>query len=297
MENTNLEELKKNYNEIPIPAELDFVVNKAIRKHRMKRTNLRWIMGTAAAVIVFVSGVNTSPAFANAFSDVPVLKQIVKVVTFREYKVDEETFNANIKVPAVTNLENKKLEDMLNKQYLEESKQLYDDFKKDMEVLKKEGTKAHLGIDSGYEVKTDNDQILSILRYNVSTVNTFATYKFDTIDKKNQVLLTLPILFKDESYVKAISEYIKTQMIEQMKTNPDKMYWLNYPGKKKDDLIPDDAQFQSIKKDQSFYINKDHKLVICFDKYEVGPGAMGLVEFVIPTDLISSDLVSNEYIK
>ena len=34
------------------------------------------------------------------------------------------------------------------------------------------------------------------------------------------------------------------------------------------------------------YINKSGELVICFDKYEVGPGAMGLVEFTIPKDII-----------
>lgn len=205
------------------------------------------------------------------FSD--LLAVPLKVITFKEFKLNEETYKADIQIPAVTNLENKTLQNSLNEKYLAENKQLYDSFMEEVDNLKKNGG-GHAGVKSGYEVKTDNDQILSILRYKVSTVNTFATYKFDTIDKKNQVLLTLPILFKDESYVKAISEYIKAQMIEQMKTNPDKMYWLNYPGKKKDDLIPDDAQFQSIKKDQSFYINKDHKLVVCFDKYEAGPGAM-----------------------
>ncbi|MDU5177028.1 RsiV family protein, partial [Clostridium sp.] len=39
------------------------------------------------------------------------------------------------------------------------------------------------------------------------------------------------------------------------------------------------------------------KLVISFDKYEVAPGYMGVVEFVIPTEILSDSLVSNEYIK
>jgi len=38
-------------------------------------------------------------------------------------------------------------------------------------------------------------------------------------------------------------------------------------------------------------------LVISFDKYEVGPGYMGIQEFEIPTEVIADILVSNEYIR
>ncbi|WP_152395963.1 DUF3298 and DUF4163 domain-containing protein [Paenibacillus guangzhouensis] len=289
----NIEQLKQNYTQIPIPEELDFVVNKAIRQSRMKRTNLRWMIGTAAAVIVFVSSVNSSPAIANAFANIPVLDKIVKVVTFREFKVDEDTFNANLKVPAVTNLENKTLEEMLNTKYMEENKKLYAEFQQEMDEMKKQGG-GHLGVDTGYEVKTDNDQILSIGRYYVNTVGSSSTtMKYDTIDKKNQVLISLPSLFKDDSYIAHISENIKQQMLEQMKADPEKTYWVK---KDANDTESMDI-FETIKKDQSFYINNEGKLVISFDKYEVAPGAEGIVEFVIPTEKIASDLVSREYIK
>ncbi|WP_339316501.1 hypothetical protein [Paenibacillus sp. FSL R10-2734] len=43
-------------------------------------------------------------------------------------------------------------------------------------------------MESGYEVKTDNDQILAIGRYVVDTVGSSSiTFKYDTIDKKNQL--------------------------------------------------------------------------------------------------------------
>ena len=42
-----------------------------------------------------------------------------------------------------------------------------------------------------------------------------------------------------------------------------------------------------IKKDQPFYINDKGELVICFDEYEVAPGSAGLVEFVIPSNIVS----------
>ncbi|WP_334309184.1 RsiV family protein [Clostridioides difficile] len=44
--------------------------------------------------------------------------------------------------------------------------------------------------------------------------------------------------------------------------------------------------FESINKYQDFYFNKDGNLVISFDEYEVAPGYMGAVEFVIADKVI-----------
>ncbi|WP_268745207.1 RsiV family protein [Bacillus cihuensis] len=115
--------------------------------------------------------------------------------------------------------------------------------------------------------------------------------KFDTIDKKNQILINLPSLFEDEDYVDVISENIKEQMKSQMKANPEVSYWVSGIGEEIFD------PFEKIVKEQNFYINNQGKLVISFDKYEVSPGYMGVVEFIIPTEVIQDQLVSNEYIK
>lgn len=285
--NEQLEQLKSKYKNTPIPDELDFVVKKAIKQSKKRHgSRMKSLVGVGAAAIIFVTGINASPAFAKALSDVPLVGSLVKVLTFTEYKVDEETANANIKVPAITNMENKTLEATLNNKYLEESKKLYSDFTAETEELKKNGG-GHTGVDSGYEVKTDNDQILSIGRYVVNTVGSSSTtFKYDTIDKKNQLLITLPSLFKDDSYISLISENIKEQMRQQMKADPDKTYW-----------VDDQMDFDRIAKDQSFYINNEGKLVISFDKYEAAPGYMGMVEFIIPTDVIADALVSHVYIK
>lgn len=290
--NEQLEQLKDKYKSTPIPAELDFVVKKAIKQSKKRHGGwMKSLVGVGAVAIIFVTGINASPAFAKALSDLPLVGSLVKVLTFTEFKVDEETANADIKVPAITNLENKALEASLNNKYLQESKKLYSDFTAEMEELKKNGG-GHTGVESGYEVKTDNDQILAIGRYVVNTVGSSSTtFKYDTIDKKNQILITLPSLFKDDSYIKLISENIKEQMRQQMKSDPDKTYWTkDMDGKGELDIDP-------IKKDQSFYINNEGKLVISFDKYEVAPGYMGVVEFIIPTHVIADALVSNAYIK
>ncbi|CAH2715344.1 Anti-sigma-V factor RsiV [Neobacillus rhizosphaerae] len=292
--NKKMEALMKEYNEIPIPSQLDFVVKKALNQKPKKRILPKVGIGLAAAATLFIGGLNASPTFANTMAEVPALKNVVKVLTFREFKVDEETYQADIKVPAIKNLDNKELQSTLNQKYLKESKELYQQFQADMKDLKESGG-GHLGVTNGYEVKTDNDQLLSIGRYTVNTVGSSSTtFQFDTIDKKNKLLITLPSLFKSDAYVDLISKEIRKQMITQMEQDSDLTYWVKNPNKKDDNPLD---TFEKIQSNQNFYINKQNKLVIGFDKYEVAPGYMGVVEFIIPTDVLKGILVSDEYVK
>ncbi|MFL0268967.1 DUF3298 and DUF4163 domain-containing protein [Candidatus Clostridium radicumherbarum] len=299
MKNEDLNKLKKEYIETPIPEELDFHVKKALKnaeKHTRRKNALRKISITAASIAICAAaltiGVNSSPVLAQTLSKVPVVGSIVKVITFKEYTINQDEYKASLKTPSIQGLDNKTLQNSLNEKYLAENKKLYEQFTEDMKKLKENGG-GHLGVDSGYTVKTDNDNILSVGRYVVNTVGSSSTtMKYDTIDKKNQVLITLPSLFKDNSYVNIISENIKKQMIEQMKADNNKTYWVHVDGIK--DIF---SPFDKISENQNFYINPEGKLVISFDKYEVAPGAMGIVEFVIPTDVIHNILVGNEYIK
>lgn len=300
MKNKNLDQLKKEYMDVPIPMELEFVVKKTLKdsevngmnsKSNFKRTKVA-AASIVASVAILTVGVNSSPAIASTLSNIPVVGSVVKVLTFREYTVNEDKYNADIKVPSIQGLENKALENSLNEKYLTENKNLYEDFLADMEDLKQKGG-GNLGVDSGYIVKTDTDRLLSVGRYVVNTVGSSSTtMKYDTIDKKNEILITLPSLFKDDSYVDIISENIKKQMIEQNKADNNKFYWVE--GIEQQATM---EMFNKILNEQNFYINTEGKLVISFDKYEVAPGYMGVVEFVIPTEILSDSLVSNEYIK
>lgn len=297
MKNNDLEELKNEYMNIPIPNELDFVVKKAIKEsNEMNRKNFKTLRITAASVaaalVILTILVNSSPAFAATLLKVPVVGSIIKVITFKEYVVSKDKYNADIKVPSIQGMKNKTLEDSLNEKYLTEDKKLYNQFIADMQELEKNG-KAHIGVSSGYEVKTDNDIIFSVKRYVLTVAGSSNTQiQYDTIDKKKQVLITLPSLFKDDSYIDVISASIISQMRDQMKSPEDgKIYWID---SNVDSFV---TPFKKISKDQSFYINKDNKLVISFDQGEVGPAVMGPIEFVIPTKGISNILVGSQYIK
>lgn len=291
-----LKDLEKQYNKVPIPKELDFVVEHALHQGKKKRKKRapQWLLGSAAAAMLFTAGLNVSPAMARTLSEIPVVGSVVKVLTWTEYEVAEDTYDANIKVPSIENLENQKLANTLNEKYRAEGKALYDNFITEVGDLKANGG-GHLGVDSGYDIKTDNDQILSIGRYIVNTVGSSSTVMhYDTIDKENEILITLPMLFKDDHYIQTISDNIKEQMQEQIAaSNQEKVYWVKGAGLSDEELM---EEFKTINAEQQFYISDKGKLVISFDKYEVAPGYMGVVEFEIPTNVLKNDLVSMQYI-
>ncbi|MFJ8063482.1 DUF3298 domain-containing protein [Psychrobacillus sp. NPDC096426] len=285
-----LQDAKKKYEEIEIPSELKSVVANSIQqaKRKQRKPFKQLGIGFVAAAALFVASVNMSPALAQSLSTVPMLSSIVQVVTFQDFKVAEDTYSADLKTPKVTGLENKELENMLNEKYIKENEALYEGFQQEMEVLKEAGG-GHLGVASTYEIVTDTDDILSISRYEVNAAgSSFTTMRTDTIDKKNEILITLPSLFKDDAYIEAISTYIKEEMVRQMAADENVRYWI---------ASEEEIGFEAIRPDQTFSITANHKLTISFDKYEVAPGSSGVITFEIPTDVIKEYLISNYYIK
>ena len=111
-----LQELEKQYMEVPIPKELDFVVERALKQGRKKKKNRtpQWVLGSAAAAMLFTAGLNVSPAMARTLSEIPVVGSVIKVLTWTEYEVAEDNYDANIKVPSIENLENQDLAHTLN---------------------------------------------------------------------------------------------------------------------------------------------------------------------------------------
>ncbi len=287
-----LKKLEEKYRNVPIPENLDAVVEASLKKGRKKRAP-KWVLGATAAAALFTASLNMSPAMAKTLGEVPVLGSVIEVLTFVQYETDKDNYSAAIDVPQITG-ESDEIR-ALNEKYATEGKALYEQFQQDMKGME-QADGGHLGVDSGYIVATDTEQLLSIGRYVVETVGSSSTVmQYDTIDKQKEIILTLPSLFKDERYISVISDYVIGKMQEEMlATNQEKIYWVKGGGMPDEEVI--DA-FTSIRPDQNFYITEDHKLVIVFDKYEVAPGYMGVVEFEIPTELIKDLRMSDEYLK
>lgn len=276
--NKKLEDLKHNYNNMEIPDRLDDVVNDALNKNKNKNKRIRitrW-SSVAASICVVIGAVNLSPAFASTLEGIPVIGNMIKIVNFKHYSVNENGYDVSIDVAKVEGLKDKDLEYKLNKEFEAEGKKLYNEYLNEIKDLKELGAEGRKYGKSWYEVLNENDDVLSLVIYNhYAQGSSNTTRKFYNIDKKNETVLTLEGMFKGSDYVDVISKNIISQMKERTKKNIEDTYWID----------GEIDTFKKIKKDQGFYINNKGELVICFDKYEVAPGSSGLVEFVIPNNI------------
>ena len=82
---------KQNIN-IPVPDDLDEVIRRGIsrgrevaaRRRRIRQTAVRSVCALGLVMGLFVGGINLSPAFAAAVSDIPVIGQLVRVFAINQ---------------------------------------------------------------------------------------------------------------------------------------------------------------------------------------------------------------------
>ena len=282
-----MEDWKKEYDNIKVPEEmrekLEQSINRAKEeKKRMKKITLYKTFGSMAAVLAIVLILpNTSQTAAAAMQQIPLLGNLFKVVTVRDYQVNEERNNADVKVPQVevdtaddnadsdTVAQARASADAINFDINEETNKLIEEFK---ESLKNEEGYQSLYIDSNVKLDTDNLFSLELILYQ-GAGSGYEQHKHYTVDKKTGKELSLKDLCGDD-YIDTISEEIKTQMREQMAADETVQYWL-------DDPEVEEWNFDKIAEDQDLYVNEDGHIVVCFNEYDVAPGSMGCVEFTL----------------
>ena len=280
---------KKEYEEIKVPENMKERIEASIArakkdKRKVKKVKLWKTCTSAAAVLAIVLILpNTSQTAAAAMQQIPLLGNLFKITTIREYQVDEERNMANVKVPQVevqdttdgnTDADRaaqaKESADAINFDIEEETNKLIDEFK---ESMKNEEGYQDIYIDS--KVLTDNDRLFSLeLILYQGAGSGYEQHKHYTIDKLTGKELTLKDLCGND-YVDTISEEVKKQMKEQMAADESVKYWLDDPD------VPE-WNFDKIAEDQDFYVDAEGHVVICFNEYDVAPGSMGCVEFTMP---------------
>ena len=98
---------KKEYEEIKVPEKMKERMEASIArakkdKRKVKKVKLWKTCTSAAAVLAIVLILpNTSQTAAAAMQQIPLLGNLFKITTVREYQVDEERNMANVKVPQV----------------------------------------------------------------------------------------------------------------------------------------------------------------------------------------------------
>ncbi|MHB1317434.1 MAG: DUF3298 and DUF4163 domain-containing protein [Anaerolineae bacterium] len=279
-----LSQLKAQYDSTPVPHGLSARVDALCEQYRPKTPAWRWVLATAAGVLVlFVAGVNALPVQAAALQDVPVLGTLVRVFTFREYRSDTG-YGARIRIAQVVGLNNQELEEVVNAELRADGEAFIAQYEADVAELEAElGTDAvHMGVETYYEVLASNDEVFSLrVEYFWVAGGSAVSFDFYTVNQQTGEMITLDSLFRSGSgYLGAINAYLIEQMAAENAAAGHPLYWI-------DDKDPYVEAFMGIDADHNFYINAEGKLVIAFDEYEVASGAMGTPEFVIPTELIA----------
>ncbi len=277
---------KTEYEAIQIPEGLKEGVEDSIKrakkeKRKMKKKRIYKICGSAAAVLaVLLILPNTSASVAAAMQSMPVLGGLFRVVTVREYHVEEDRNMADVKVPEIvpeetdnekeTSEQAKKTAEEINLDIQQVTETLINEFKENMSA------EGHQDITINSQVLTDDERwfSLDLLLYQAAGSG-YEQHRHYTIDKTTGKKAQLSD-FYGEDYIAVISEEVKRQMREQMEADENLIYWL-------DEEEPV-QNFQEIAEDQDFYVNAGGRVVICFNEYEVAPGYMGCVEFEMPEE-------------
>ncbi len=270
------------------------------KMHNVGRT-VGWAAAAAALALVIVP--NTSAKAAYAMEQIPILGNVIRVVTIRNYRFENENYSADIQEVKLEqgsgetavgadgaetgealrqegNPGDVKLEgsiQTINESIEEMTDRLIARFEEQKEL---EG--GHGSIDMSYEVVTDTDTWFTLRIDVTEIVGSGAQYQYYYhIDKTTGEIASLKNLFKEGAdYITPISENIKEQMREEMQADESKIYWID----SEDEIV---EQFEAIGEDQNFYLNEAGQIVICFDEYEVAPGYMGLVEFVVDEEAVA----------
>lgn len=259
------------------------MTDKTIHK---KRNFAKYATLTAALAAAFIILPNTSSTVAYAMEQIPVIGQLVKVVTFRDYEYESERHNADVEVPEI--ILDEQIENSNTKETLEHSlgeinaeiQSITDEIVDEFETyLEDEEGYQDVVVKSEVLATTEDYFTLKLICYQGAGSGYQWNYYY-TIDLTTGERLALKDLFLENAdYITPISENIKEQMLEQMSADENVIYWLNEEV--------DEWNFKTISDDTSFYLNENGNVVIGFDEGEVAPMYMGTVEFEIPSDVVS----------
>ncbi len=286
--NRLLQEAKHEYQSVEIPQELNRRVNAAIEQGEAKRpARHHWarnsLCSALACCAILVVALNTSQVFAQAVLDIPVLGNIARVFTFREYQEQNNISDFDIKIPAVSSTGHPELEDRINQEIQEkidaivtqaqkEDQKNYESYLKEFGSVPETG---HHSLSIDYEVKRSDEKILSfvITRTDVMASGSIEQY-FYNIDMETGKELTLEDILGSD-YKRIADESIQKQIKERMENDPSLQYFDGSNGIE---------GFTGISDHPNFYMNDAGHAVICFNEYEIAPGYMGVQEFEIIPD-------------
>ncbi|MFC4403276.1 DUF3298 and DUF4163 domain-containing protein [Gracilibacillus xinjiangensis] len=175
----------------------------------------------------------------------------------------------NLKYPQVSNVDNEKMEEKINRDFDKYIKEAYKAYKENLKQAEKYGFEGEYL--TTYEVKYNKNPRLSIITSDYmfsggAHGNTVVqSFNYD-IEAGKRVYLT--DILTTEEQLKKVQNYVWEYAIER----PD----IFYPDLKKEDI--------QLTKDTAFYFT-DEGIVLVFQQYEIAPYVSGNQEIAIPKEV------------
>ena len=264
--------------------------NERTRK-KIKKFPIRYFSSAIAACFCLLFLLpNLSKETAYALQSIPGIGSYFQLITFRKYSFEDGNHKAEVVVPK---LEQGSEESEIRNNGETGNKANASQGKEAGSVAAKESEKANsaqeliaafkqesqsseyknLSVSSQVILDSENYYVLALSALQQEG-DSFTQSHYYTMDKHSGKLLQLSDLFPEGTdYQKILSE----EVVSQMKAHNQKG---DYPYFIQDG--EDDQGFTEVKKDQSFYINGEGKLVLVFPQGEVAPMAQGEQQFVMP---------------
>lgn len=293
----HLKDAKEIYDHIVIPEELDVRLRETLentseaKKPFRKVVNFRkWTAAAAVLLLCFTAGLNTSETFAMEMSKLPVVGTVARVLTIRSYKSAQENTTMSVEIPEVEIVaENEELKnaitdinakiDTLVEEY---TSQKYAEIEEQKKIFIESGeteeawNERTIDVNVDYEVKYQSETKLSLLLDSwISWFNFEEERKFYNIDLTTGKEFTLIDLLGEDAYQYA-EEMVLSKMNEMIASDPEQyVFW----------GVNDDGmgyEFIGVNEETPFYIKDENTVVISYNKYDVAPGYLGIIEFEIP---------------
>ncbi len=230
----------------------------------------------AAAMAVLAIAVNASPAFASYLQRVPILGEVVKIISIRTYTGDDGEEEIYINQPGIEDAHqpwaqqvNQVIQNTVD-EYIANAKHRAEEYKK--AFLETGGTmeeyaRKNIQIYVDYEIKAQNEQYVSfMLIANENWVNAYGIRMYFNIDLQTGQTIALKDIL-GEDFAQICKQSIVRQVQDNTLPNSAQNYFEN-------------ASF-AVTQQTPFYINEKGNPVIVFNRYEIAPGAFGIQEFEI----------------
>lgn len=281
-EKENLTNIKNKFKEKTMKKN-----NKSNKKNKLL---IRTLATAACISLVFVGMVNTNKTLAANLLDVPILGNIVNLVTINKMTLNDKYREINIKIPSIEGLEIADAEEKINSILRERAIAVYDKAFDNSEIIREESEKEGFLtsipeiVSQSYTLLKNDDDLLS---FKVVTTEIkasgYETAYFYNVDIKNSKLLSINDLFKQNyDYISVINNEILAQMKEKNEKEEASFFI---------------EEFNTVDESTNFYINENSKLVVAFNEYEIAAGYMGMPEFIIETSIFGNNISDLGYLE